>query len=35
MNDEFERMWEEMVVAYLKILSSHVALGAEENNEKP
>lgn len=29
MYDELEWMWEEMVVAYLKVLSSHLALSAE------
>jgi hypothetical protein len=34
MNDEFEKM-EEVVVAYLKVPSSDLALGAEENREEP
>jgi hypothetical protein len=35
MKDELERTWVEMAVGYLKALSSHLALGAEENHDKP
>jgi hypothetical protein len=29
-NDEFERMWKEVVMAYLKALSEHSFAGTEE-----
>jgi hypothetical protein len=34
-NNAFEWLWKEAVVAYLNILSSHLPGQAEENNEKP
>jgi hypothetical protein len=35
MNDELERMWEEVVVNYFKALSRHSPGRTEENHEKP
>jgi hypothetical protein len=34
MNDEFEGMWKEVVVAYFKILSRHLCGRIEEAREK-
>jgi hypothetical protein len=33
-NDELERMWEEVIVAYFKVLPRNLAEGTEENHEK-
>jgi hypothetical protein len=34
-NGDFERVWEESVVAYFKIISQHLPAGTEKNNNKP
>jgi hypothetical protein len=33
MNNELERKWEEVVVAYFKVLSQHLPGGTEENTK--
>jgi hypothetical protein len=35
MNDEFERICEEEVVTYFKVLSRHSPGGTDENNVNP
>jgi hypothetical protein len=35
MNNEFERIWEEAVVAQFKLQSRHLHGGTEENHEDP
>jgi hypothetical protein len=35
MNAAFERIWKEAVIAYFKLLSRHLPVGAEENHVKP
>jgi hypothetical protein len=35
MNNELEKMWKEVVMAYFKILSEHLPEGTEENHVKP
>jgi hypothetical protein len=32
-NDEFERMWEGVVVTYFNVLSQHLSEGTEEHEE--
>jgi hypothetical protein len=34
MNNHLERIWKEVVMAYLKVLSWHLPGGTEENHEK-
>jgi hypothetical protein len=35
MNNDFERMSKEAVVAYTELLSQHLSIGTEENQDKP
>jgi hypothetical protein len=35
MNDELGRIWKEVIMAKVKVLSQHLHGGTEENHEKP
>jgi hypothetical protein len=35
MNNKFERLWKEAVLAYLRALSQHLPGRSEENHRKP
>jgi hypothetical protein len=35
MNDKFERIWKEVIMAYFKMLSQYLPGGSEENHKNP